>query len=163
MNRGHKSPSQLLARSDPHAKFLRAHRWSLQGREAGRVQDCGSLRSPEAASQDLGGDGGTTGGLFDATCILYPLACLVSRMCKRVGSAKVGAIYVHFPPLTLRFIPIVFLDLIYVPSCLMPGLIPRVSMDEARRPRVIMCAFVRKFRPTNSAHRVQSGVGALRC
>lgn len=98
MNRGHKSPSQLWARSDPHAKFLRAHRWSLQGREAGRVQDCGSLRSPEAASQDLGGDGGTTGGLFDATCILYPLACLVSRMCKRVGSAKVGAIYVHFPP-----------------------------------------------------------------
>lgn len=28
----------------------------------------------------------------------------------------------------------------------MPGLIPRVSMDEARRPRVIMCAFVRTDR-----------------
>lgn len=118
MNRAHKSPSRLWAQSDPHAKFLRAHRRSLRGREAGRVQDCGGLRSPEAASQDLGGDRGTTGGLFDAPCILDPLVCLVSRMCKRVGSAKVGPIYVHIaPPLNLRFIPIVFLATSQLASC----------------------------------------------
>lgn len=44
----------------------------------------------------------------------------------------------------------------------MPGLIPRVSMDEARGPGVIMYAFVRKFRLRRGARRVQDEVeGAM--